>query len=76
MGLEHFTIIHAIQLVSRKDQIIVGVLIGEMLQVLPHRIGRPLIPIVVVVGLLGCQNLDESIREGIEYVGVGDMVVQ
>lgn len=44
--------------------------------ILTHRVGRPLIPVARLVGLLGGKDLHEALAEGIELVGVGDMAMK
>ena len=55
--------IHAIDVVARENQVILGVDVAEMARRLPHRIGRALEPVLALGRLLGRQHFDESVGE-------------
>ena len=69
-------VIHAIEVVARQDQHLVGPARQKMPELLAHRIGRALVPIDAVLGLLGSQDLDKAIRKRIKAVRRADVAVQ
>src|SRR5258707_98565 len=64
------------KLVAREDQHLVGILLVDIADVLPHGVGRALVPVGGLVGLLGGEDLDEASTERVELVRVGDVAVQ
>jgi hypothetical protein len=77
VGVDHRPVVHAVQLVAAQDEDLVRLLPLDVRQVLPHRVGRPLVPPdVLLVRLLGGQDLDEPVAEHVELVRVGDVPVQ
>jgi len=68
--------IHAIKLITRKNQYIVGFFSVDVGNVLPYGISGSLIPIGAFVGLLGGEYLDETLAEHVKFIGVGNMAVQ
>jgi hypothetical protein len=73
---QHVGKVHPVELVAREDQHVVDIGLLQGAEVLPHGVGRALIPIRAVVGLLGGQNLDEPAGEHVEVVGPANMPVQ
>ena len=69
-------IVHPVELVSRKDELIVVLKSDEPMQVLTHGIRRTLEPIRIRHRLLGRKDFDESSGEGIEPVAVDDVMIQ
>jgi hypothetical protein len=74
--LDHLGVIHAVEMVPGENQVVVGVVPGEMTPGLSDGVGRPLEPVRIVGCLLGRQNLHESLAEGIHAVGLRDVPVQ
>ena len=73
---DHLAEVHPIELVAGEDQHVVDVGLLEVAEVLPHGVGRALVPVGVVDRLLGGQDLDESAVEGVEVVAAADVPVQ
>ena len=73
---EHVLEVHAVELIAGEDQHVVDAGLLDVAEVLPHGVGRALIPVGVVERLLGGQDLDEAAVEGIEGVGRADVAVQ
>jgi hypothetical protein len=46
------------------------------MQVLTDRVGRALVPALLVTGLLGGEDVDEAAAEAVELVGLLDVLVQ
>jgi hypothetical protein len=74
--LDEFLIIHAVELISGKDQLVVVVASGEAMQVLPHGIGGSLKPIAILHCLLGGEHFDETLAELIEAISERDVPVE
>ena len=74
--LEHVAKIHAVKLIAREDDVIIVRILEEIAQVLPHGIGRALVPARVRGRLLRGEDLDEGARELIEIVRRIDVLVQ
>src|SRR5262249_2519098 len=66
----------AIKLIAGENQYFVWVLALDVRNVLPHRVGRALIPVSRLVSLLGREHLDEAVAEHVELVRVRDVPVQ
>jgi hypothetical protein len=65
--------IHPVELVAGEDQDqVVGVL-AEMDDVAADGVGRPLVPVQALLGLLGREDVDEAAAEGVELVGALDV---
>jgi len=73
---DHFGEIHAIELVAREDDDIVGLIFQKKTEALTNRIGRALKPRLGTGRLLGGKDADESLGEGVERVGAMDVPVQ
>ena len=69
-------VIHAIEVVARQDQHLVGPAREQVPELLAHRIGRALVPSDAVLRLLGSQDLDKAIGKGIKAVRRADVAVQ
>jgi len=76
VGADHVGEVHAVQVIAGKDQVVVGLEPCEVPQPAAHRIGRALEPVRVVGCLLGREDLDESLREEVEPVGLRDVPVE
>ncbi|MPM95399.1 hypothetical protein SDC9_142553 [bioreactor metagenome] len=61
MPVQHFLEVHAIELITAEDDVVVSILVMEMLEVLANSICCSLIPRIGLVGLFCCQNLNETI---------------
>src|SRR5512135_1873768 len=48
----------------------------DLKQLLAHRVGRPLVPVGSVHGLLGGPNLNPAGMEGVKLVSLGNMAVE
>ena len=76
---DHVAEIHAVELVAREDQHVFDAGLREVAQILAHRVGRALIPIVPFVGfhrLLRGQDFDEAAAEVVEPIRAADVAVQ
>ena len=76
MFSEQTLVVHAIELVSSQHALVVGIAVGEAMQVLPDGIGGTLEPVHVPDSLLGGQNFDGSARKRIEIEAAGHVPVQ
>jgi hypothetical protein len=72
----HLRQIHPVELVARDDEVVGGGLGPEMDEVLPNRVGRPLVPARMPEGLLGGEDLDVAAGEYVEFVGARDVEVE
>ena len=63
-------------MVAGEDQVVVGVVAGEVTRRLPHRVGRALKPVGALGCLLGGEHLDEAVREDVEAIGLRDVAVE
>ncbi len=68
--------VHAIEMIAGEDQVVVGVVAGEVARRLPHGVGRALEPVRALRGLLRGEHLDEAVREDVEPVGLRDVPVE
>jgi hypothetical protein len=69
-------VVHAVQVVAAEDQKLVGAVVGGVVQGGAHRVGGALEPVLPVGGLLGGQDVDEAVGEGVEGVGLHDVPVE
>jgi hypothetical protein len=76
MRFEHLFVIHAIQLIARKNQHVIDVGLLHVADLFPHRIGGALVPVDSIHRLLRRQDLHKAAVVGIELVGVADMPMQ
>jgi hypothetical protein len=76
MPVEHTSQIHSIELVSTENDVVIGILVVEVFHVLSDSISSTLVPGISLISLLCSKNLDEPVGEGVENIGVGDMVVK
>ncbi len=75
MVLDELAVVHPVEVVAGQDEDDVP-LFHDVVQVLPDGIGRALVPVAVVQGLLGREQVDEVGVEGVEAVGDQDVAVQ
>ena len=68
--------VHAIEMIAREDQVVVGVVAVEVARGLAHGVGRALEPVRALGRLLGGEHLDEAVREEVEPVGLRDVPVE
>ena len=68
--------IHPVKLVPGQDQHVVVRVGAEMDEIAADGIGRALVPVGVLFGLLRRHDIDKSLAEGIEVVGALHMAVQ
>ena len=74
--LQHSSVVHAVELVTAKDQeILVGAL-QEIAEILTNRVGSSLIPVVVAGCLLGGKDMDEILAKMVKLVGIRHMPVE
>ncbi len=77
---QHFAEVHPVELVAGKDQHVFDSRLQDVAQVLAHGVGRALIPVVLVVGLvhrlLGGEDFDEAAAEIVEAIRAADVAVQ
>ena len=76
MGADHLAEIHPVQLVPGENEDIVDSRGLDALDVLADRVGRPLVPVAAIDGLLGGQHLDKSTPKQIELVRLVDVAVE
>ena len=75
--LEHVAVVHAVQLVAGQDQHVFHAGLFDVADVLPHGVGRALIPVGPGIRrLLGGQHFDEAAGEVVEAVGPANVAVQ
>ena len=74
--LKHVAVVHAVELVAREDDEVLVVPLEEGAEVLPHGIGRSLVPGRSLGSLLGRQDLDKAGGEVVELVAGVDMTVE
>ena len=77
VAFHQFAEIHLVKLVTAENEVIVPRFLKEIVQVLPHRIGRALVPAGAGRGLLRGEDFDEAARaEDVELVGAVDVLVE
>ena len=76
MRFDQVAEVHPVKLVAGEDEHFVGVLALDVGDVLPHRVGRALIPVHALVRLLRREHFDEALAEHVELVRVRDVPVQ
>jgi hypothetical protein len=74
--VDELAVVHAIQMVAGKDQVVLRLVLREVPGRLTDRIRRALIPVRIVRRLLGRKDLDEPAGESIESIGIGDVAVE
>ena len=68
--VDQLAVVHAVEMIAGENQVVVGVVAGEVPRRLPHRVGGALKPVRVVRRLLGRQDFDEPVAEEIHPVGL------
>ena len=76
MALEQVTIVQSIQLITRKNQLVIVLPPSESMQMLTQSIGCSLKPIGIGHRLLGSKHFDKTFGKRIESVRIGDMTVE
>jgi hypothetical protein len=76
MVAHHLFEIHAIQLIARQHDHVIGLFFPEVAAALPDGIGRALEPALGTRGLLGGQDPHIAMGEGVEAIGALDVAVQ
>ena len=61
--VDELAVVHPVQVVAGQDEVVVGVVLREVARRLADGIGRALVPVRIVGGLLGREDLDEPARE-------------
>ena len=75
--LEHRPKVHPVELIAGQNHDVVGVGLGQITQILAHRVGGALIPVGSLRhGLLGRQDFDEAAAEIVEAIRAANMPVQ
>ena len=74
--LDEIAEVHAIEVIARQYQVVVGVVRGKVARRLSHGVGGSLKPVRAVRCLLGGQHLDEAVREHVQAVGLRDMTIE
>ena len=74
--LDHLAVVHAVELVAGEDQHLGHAGLLQVAEVLPHGVGRALVPVAPFHGLLSGEDLHEPPIERIEVVGAADVAVQ
>ena len=73
---DHVMEVHPVKLVAGEDEHVLDVRLLDVTEILPHRVGGPLIPRGIFVGLLGGQDLHEAAAEGVEDIRAANVPVQ
>ena len=68
--------IHSVKLIAAENEVIIVGPFEEVANVLPHGVGRALVPLRACWSLLRGEYLDEAAREIIELVGRLDVAMQ
>ena len=68
--------IHPVKLVAAQDQVVIVRPLEEVAHVLPHRVGRSLIPLRALRRLLRGENVDEAARKIVELVARLNVAMQ
>src|SRR3954467_14141496 len=68
--------VHQVELIAREDEDLRRIEFEQPEEGLAHGVGRPLIPVAPFERLLGRQDVDETVAEGAEAVGLRDVAVQ
>jgi len=77
MPVEHLLKIHLVKLVARQNEIIAVLSVAfKVVHIFAHRVRRALIPVSAGVRLFGCENIDKSAVERVEFVGLLNVFVQ
>src|SRR5262245_4607916 len=76
MRLDQLAEGHAVELVAGEDEQFGRVFTLDVREVLPHRVGRALVPVRGFVRLLRGEHLDEPVAEHVELVSVRDVPVK
>jgi len=74
--LDQIAEVHAVEMVTGKNQVVVGIVAGEVAGGLADGIRRPLEPVGALRRLFRGKHLHESFREDVETVGLRDMPVE
>ena len=74
--LDQIAEVHPVEVIAGEDQVVVGVVAGEVPRRLPHGVGRALEPVGALGRLLGREHLDEAVREHVQAVGLRDVAVE
>jgi hypothetical protein len=74
--VEELAVVHAVQVIARQNEVIVGIVAHEVPRRLSHGVGRALEPVRVVGRLLGGQDVHEAAREQVHPVRLGDVPVE
>jgi hypothetical protein len=76
VDIDHFRIIHSVQMIAGEDEVEVRVVADEMACRLADGVSGALIPVRVVRGLFGGEDLDEPLAERIHPKGMRDMPIE
>ena len=68
--------IYLIQLIAAEDDVVFVRILEEIAEVLPHGIGRALIPVDTLLGLLGRHDVDKSATKRVKVIGALHVTVQ
>lgn len=77
MRFKHFAVIHAVKLVTAKDEDVIAVFIVKVTKVFPNSIGGTFEPSGLAFHrLLGSKQFDKTTTEIVETVGLADVLVK
>ena len=77
MTFHQLAVIHLVKLITAKNEEIFPGFLEEVFQILPHRIGRPLVPTGTRRSLLCRENLHKTSRaENVEFVSSANVLMQ
>ena len=66
VGADQLRIVHPIQVIAGEDEVVVGLVLGDVSDRLANGVRGALIPVRVVGRLLGGEDLDEPAGEPVE----------
>jgi len=77
MGIEHFRVVHLIELITAQDKDILAIVLIKVAKVFTNGISGTFIPFGTTLhSLLRSQEFDEPTIEVIETIGLSDMLVE
>jgi hypothetical protein len=76
VGAQHLLEVHPVQLIARKDDDVVPVLVADVAHAAADGVGGPLEPVRALLGLIRGHRGDEARGEDVELVGAAQVLVQ
>src|SRR6185369_7478736 len=76
MAFEKVAIVHSIKMIAGKNQQRVDAPVSDVRQHLSHGVSSSLKPLRALGRLLGCDDLDEAVRELREAIGLRDVTIE